>query len=194
MGTSRSSLDWDTHREHVALRHCDVTGCLCDGEFRAPKSRDQLNDYFWFCLEHVREYNRAWDYYAGMKPDEIEAHMRADTTWNRPTWPLGKRGATLRRGERETYFTDPFEFFGEEAGPHPNTAGTKHKRRPHGPEEHALVVFDLEAPITAEQVKSRYKELVKRHHPDANGGDKDAEERLKLINEAYQTLRQSLAT
>lgn len=193
MVAHRAHIGFGEREERVAVRPCDVAGCDCGGEFRAPKSRDHLTDYFWFCLEHVREYNRAWDYYAGMKADEIEDHVRADTTWNRPTWPLGRRGATLRRSERQTHWRDPFEFFGEEAGPHPSSSQSKGNRRPNSPEERALAVFDLDLPITLAIVKTRYKELVKLHHPDANGGDKQAEERLKLINEAYATLRQSLS-
>jgi hypothetical protein len=192
MVAARSHIGFGEAEPRITVRGCDAEGCLCGGEFRAPKSRDHLTDYYWFCLEHVREYNRGWDYYAGMAPDEIEAHVRNDTTWNRPTWPLGRRGATLRRTQRETNWQDPFEFFGEEAGPHPNASQNKAKRRPRGPEEQALALFDLDLPVTLAIVKARYKELVKLHHPDANGGDKQAEERLKLINEAYATLRQSL--
>ena len=67
-----------------------MPGCGAPGEYRAPKSRNQLHDYWWFCLEHVRGYNAAWDYYKGMSPGEIEAQLRADTSWQRPTWPLGQ--------------------------------------------------------------------------------------------------------
>lgn len=173
------------------MRRCDVDGCACDGEYRAPKSRDRLNDYYWFCLDHVREYNRGWDYYAGMAPEEIEAQVRSDTTWNRPTWRLGQRGATTVRGERDFRIHDPFGFFAEDGGPFSGSTQAPPKRRPQSPEERALALFDLDHPVTLETVKMRYKALVKLHHPDANGGDKAAEERLKLINEAYATLRQS---
>src|SRR5437868_5385867 len=61
------------HRPPVAERRCDISGCDCVGEYRAPKSPRQLTDYFWFCLDHVRAYNASWDYYAGMSTDEIEA-------------------------------------------------------------------------------------------------------------------------
>src|SRR4051794_9534984 len=70
-------------------RMCDIPGCTEAGEFRAPKSRSQLNDYHWFCLDHVRAYNAGWDFYKGMSPAEVEAQLRADTGWQRPTWPLG---------------------------------------------------------------------------------------------------------
>ncbi len=67
---------------------CDAPGCLNHGEYRAPKSRTNLRAFYWFCLEHVREYNASWDFYKGMSPGEIEQQVRADTHWQRPTWPL----------------------------------------------------------------------------------------------------------
>ena len=71
-----------------------MPGCEAMGEYRAPKSRRNLKDYWWFCLEHVRAYNSTWDYYKGMSPGEIEAQLRADTAWQRPSWPLGRLGTT----------------------------------------------------------------------------------------------------
>ena len=72
-----------------ATRRCEAPGCLGEGRFRAPKARGHLNDYLWFCLEHVQEYNAKWNYYAGMRDEEVEAQRQADTTWQRPTWPSG---------------------------------------------------------------------------------------------------------
>ena len=73
------------------MRACDHPGCIGAGDFRAPKSRLDLHDYHWFCLEHVRAYNSAWNYYAGMSDAEIEAEIRHDTVWQRPSWRLGDR-------------------------------------------------------------------------------------------------------
>ena len=70
-----------------------MPGCEALGEYRAPKSRRDLNHYWWFCLEHVRAYNSTWDFYKGMSPGEIEAQLRADTAWQRPSWPLGRLGS-----------------------------------------------------------------------------------------------------
>jgi hypothetical protein len=174
-------------------RRCDIPDCDCTGEFRAPKSRDNLSEYYWFCLDHVRSYNARWDFYAGMSPEEIEAHVRRDTTWARPTWPLGGRHARMRAGDaREYRFHDPFGFFADDEAEAAAGADLRRKR-PATAEEQAMAVFDLSFPVTLSDVKVRYKQLVKRHHPDANGGDKAAEERLKLINEAYTTLRNSLS-
>jgi DnaJ-domain-containing protein 1 len=180
----------DSHaRSH--LRRCEAEGCAEAGEFRAPRSRDQLNEYRWFCLDHVRAYNKQWDFYAGMAADEIEAHIRRDTTWQRPTWPLGGGASTRLRDDIRVH--DPLGVFsGGLGGEEDRTEGFR-RRRPATPEEKAAAVLDLTLPVSLAEVKKQYKQLVKRHHPDANGGDKDAEERLKSINEAYATLRSSLA-
>jgi hypothetical protein len=181
-------------RPPVVERRCDMPSCDCAGEYRAPKARDRLNDYFWFCLDHVRAYNAQWDYYAGMSTVEIEAHLRADTLWHRPTWPLGGRQAN-RAGQEQgrTYnFRDPFGLFDDlfEEGPAAQPGAQSNPRhRPPPPQARALALFDLTVPVSLTEVKARYKTLVKQHHPDANGGDKAAEERLKLINEAYVILR-----
>lgn len=162
-------------------RTCDMPGCDLPGEYRAPKSRDNLRDYHWFCLAHVRAYNAGWDYYKGMSPGEIEAHLRADTAWNRPSWPLGRAGAV---GEQIDAEIAAFSGIG-----HPRRPA----REPVPPElREALDVLGLDWPLTRDVLRTRYKELAKRHHPDANGGDRDAEERLKTINLAYATLRARL--
>lgn len=177
-------------------RRCDVPGCAAAGEFRAPKGRDALYTYYWFCLDHVREYNRGWDYYAGMSEREIEAHLRDDVVWQRPTWPLGRRSG----GPRHERMADPFDLFAHRVHADPTErghGGAGARNGDHGPQptphDRALAVFELAAGATKSQIKARYKELVKRHHPDRHGGDKAAEERLKAINEAYATLRQSAA-
>lgn len=184
-----------SQRPPPMARRCDMPECACAGEYRAPKSRDHLNDYFWFCLDHVRAYNAAWDYYAGMSTDQIEAHLRADTIWHRPTWPLGGRHAPPRGGdgkrgndERHYRFRDDFGLFDDLFTASPG-AETPRRQRPPQPQARALALFDLAPPVSFNEVRARYKELVKQHHPDANGGDKAAEERLKLINEAYVILR-----
>ena len=168
-------------------RSCDIAGCDAMGEYRAPKSRRALNDYWWFCLEHVRAYNSTWDYYKGMSPGEIEAQLRADTAWQRPSWPLGRLGGAAAWDEE--LLRDPLHVL----------AAGRVKRGPAQPQRQMppelrepLATLGLSWPTTLDAVKTRYKELAKRHHPDANGGDRAAEERLKTINLAYAALRSRL--
>ena len=163
-----------------------MPGCEVPGEYRAPKSRRNLREYWWFCLAHVRAYNSAWDYCKGMTAAEIEAMLRSDTSWQRPSWPLGRLGSAGAWDE-ET-LRDPLRLL----------ASGQAKRGPrlakHTPAElrEPLETLGLSWPTTLDAVKTRYKELAKRHHPDANGGDRAAEERLKTINLAYATLRSRL--
>ena len=98
-------------------RFCDMPNCPNQGEFRAPKSRSALREFHWFCLEHVRAYNASWDFYKDMSPDEIEANLRADSAWQRPTWPLGRLGGHTRMDEALEAELHAFAF-----GPRPKPA------------------------------------------------------------------------
>jgi hypothetical protein len=181
---------------------CRHPGCQAEGLYRAPKSRDQLNEYVWFCLDHVREYNKSWDFYAGMDTGQIERQVRFDTVWQRPTWPLGSWGtsAAHRRftgvGETEFMPEDVREAINARmyaAEKRAQAEQRRRKQRAATKEEAALAVLSLEPPVTWAEVRARYKALVKRLHPDANGGDKSAEEQLKLVNQAYGTLKAAAA-
>lgn len=176
-------------------RRCDAPGCTGAGEYRAPRSRAALNDYLWFCLPHVREYNAAWDYYRGMGPEEIEAHLRQDAAWQRPTWPLGRLGGH-RRFDPEL-LRDPLGVL------HGTPLHAARRGRAEAPRAEkaaqpppelraALDVLGLDWPVEPPALRARYKELAKRYHPDANGGDRQAEERLKDVNRAYSLLRTRL--
>lgn len=177
------------------VRLCDAPGCDAHGEYRAPRSRDDLNNYYWFCMEHVRSYNARWNFYAGLNQAEIERQIRADTTWWRPTWPLGTRSGLHRAGQPNDPMVD-YGVFAQDDWDHERTRpdyanGTGWRPRPGSDESEALAILDLEPPVTRDNVKNKYKALVKKYHPDANGGNRDAEERLKIINRAYSVLRAS---
>ncbi|MSP66549.1 MAG: J domain-containing protein [Alphaproteobacteria bacterium] len=173
---------------HPALdgpRPCEHPGCLAEGVHPAPRSRNQLRDFYWFCVDHVQEYNRGWDFFAGMSPEEILAFRTADVVGHRPTWRMGVRGSW--RGEAPAYdANDPFDGMqraftrGGETAPRPRVLTRE--------ERDALSLMDLDAPVDRQELKRRYRVLVKRHHPDANGGDKGAEARLRAIIQAYDCL------
>jgi hypothetical protein len=167
----------------ASVRGCDHPGCAAAGEFRAPRSRAALKNFHWFCLDHVRAYNSAWNFYAGMSSAEVEREIRNDTVWQRPTWPMGTR-AGMGYGPR----LKDFGMFGlDDEQPAPR----REARRPPNAQEQALAIFNLVPPLSLPGLKTRYKELVKLNHPDVHGGDKAAEERLKIINLAYATLKAS---
>ena len=150
--------------------------------YRAPKSRGNLREYHWFCLEHVRAYNKSWNYCAGMTGDEIEVEIRQSTVWDRPTWPPGAAYHMEERLRHTVRDSSGFYGYGEAAAAAP---------RRNTPEGKALAVMDLEEGVSFEAIKLRYRELVKKHHPDAIGGDPAAEERLKVVIKAYHTLKQA---
>lgn len=192
MARKRAKTEFNTpsDREESA-RTCERDECEAAGEYRAPKSRDDMKSYRWFCLEHIREYNRAWNYYEGMTDVEVEFDVRRDTVWHRPSWRLGAVHMN-GYGFDPSKFDDPLGVFGDNdsaGGTSPDDTWT-----PRTPESEALAIMDLRPPVTTAIVKARYKELVKRHHPDANGGNKDSEEQFKKISQAYNIIIECLAS
>jgi hypothetical protein len=192
--TPKTTLGPDGGRAKPRGRPCEVKGCREDGEYRAPSAPDKLDTYIWFCLDHVREYNKAWNYCAGRSDDEIETMIREDMVGWRPTWPLGRLGGRHAQ-MRFDRLRDEYGLFDDDDA----ARGKKHngRRRAEAGKkqsavDEALDILDLSPPVTPEAIKAQYIILVKRHHPDANGGDKAAEERLKLINQAYETLKETL--
>jgi len=171
----------------VEVRPCASPGCKDEGAYKVPKSREEISKHLWFCLAHARAHNESWDYFKGMSEREIERFRNEAVTGHRPTWPLGKRGARLHDPLADFDFRRAFG--GEEAQEAPLP------RRPIRQVTRVqLTAFDtlnLEPSASLNEVKARYKELVKRFHPDANGGDRGAEERLKQVIKAYGVLRAS---
>ncbi len=163
-------------------RMCDTPGCTNEGAHRAPRSRDALTEYYWFCLEHVRGYNAQWDYFASMSDSEVEAFIVADITGHRPTWPMG-----VPRGDRPPFrgdgLKDAFGVFGADGGA-PDAPAVELPNN----ERDALATMNLERTATPEEIKDRFKALVKQLHPDVNGRDESAEERLRVVIEAYRLL------
>ena len=179
----------DAPVKSAGARACGKRGCEGEGTFRVPRSRDRLDEHLWFCLQHAREHNKTWDYFRGMNESDIEAFRVDAVTGHRPTWPLGKRTAHLHGAAHPKPLRDTHRVFGDgfQASP-PNGTGARPLT---GPQARALDVLNLEAGANLHQIKARYKELVKRFHPDANGGDRGSEERLKRVIQAYGVLRAS---
>lgn len=174
-------------QEQRHLRPCAHPDCAEAGLYRARLSPRNGRQFVWLCLEHVREHNAAWDYFADMDEEQIEASRRADSTWERPTWRMGSLGGWQA--------TAQFEF--DEAFGRFSTGADRAQARRDGAtgkpldkaQRRALSVLGLEQDATKQEIKARYKSLAKKLHPDANGSDPKAEERLKRINQAYATLK-----
>ena len=170
------------------LRVCARAGCTEEGAYRVPKSRENLQEHLWFCLIHAREHNESWDYFKGMSERDIERFRTDALVGHRPTWPLGKRSARMHNPYGSFHFDDGFgTFSSEEKGKSPRRPERQVTRL----QLQAFDALNLEPCATLNEIKARYKELVKRFHPDANGGDRGAEERLKQVIKAYGVLRAS---
>lgn len=166
---------------------CSHPGCEEKATNRAPKGRGRDNDFLWFCLEHVREYNKTYNYFNGMDDDDIAKYQKDARTGHRPTWKMGVNN----KGEAKKDY-DPYEFMAERAERRKNkTQETPNQkgRKLLNVEKQSLEALDLDGSATKEQIKTRFKELAKKHHPDVNGGDKASEDRLREIIQAYNYLK-----
>jgi len=176
------------------LRRCEWPDCKEVGACRAPKSPDELHEFRWFCKEHAREYNKSWNYYEGMNDEQIEADRRRDTVWRRPSWRLG--GTNYLGAEYGGFdpgkLDDPLGIF-EDAEHRHQPPKSDVMQNATAEQRNAFAVFSLDGPMTEDTVKQRYKELVKRYHPDAAGfkdnPDKTrSDDKIKEVNQAYRVL------
>lgn len=174
---------------------CQWDGCNEAGTHRAPVGRMKEGEYFRFCFDHVREYNKGFNYFSGVSDNEIARFQKEALTGHRPTWRMGANGGGMRsapdfaqqRSGRAGYYNrmrDPFNLFG--SGAH-----EVRERKAKPLEAKALETLGLDTKATGQDIKSRYKELVKRHHPDANGGDRGSEDRFRDVLQAYRVLKQA---
>jgi len=177
----------------ASVRLCEHAGCRNAGEFRAPKGRNREGQFWHFCLEHVRDYNKTYNYFAGLPDDSVSAYQRDAATGHRPTWTMGVNPWSKKRGEGPQpgpEIHDGFGFFDEDHGfRRPQGTPEPERRRLKLLERKALDALDLPETASGPEIKARYKTLVKRLHPDANGGDRSSEDKLRGIIQAYNTLR-----
>tara|TARA_R110002020_G_scaffold25127_21_gene81848 strand:- start:611 stop:1246 length:636 start_codon:yes stop_codon:yes gene_type:complete len=179
---------------------CAHEGCEDTGLYKAPMGRGREGQYLLLCLEHVRAYNKSYNYFDGMSDDAVAAFQKDAIVGHRPTRVVGvnSRGERVKRAgatgaqSRPSWnaaYEDPFGMFG---GTRHDAPGDNPPRRPLlGPERRALETMGLEENASRDDIKARYKILVKRHHPDANNGDRGSEDRLRSIIQAYTVLRRS---
>jgi hypothetical protein len=158
---------------------CEVAGCVYAGEYPAPKQqRNSARDYHFFCLEHVREFNKAYNFFTGMEDDAVQAFMKDAVTGHRPTWRLGSDHLLTEWDLEESvrrFFGDPTTHTEAPSSPLPQAL------------RHALAVFSMTHPTDAVAVKKRYKQLVKTYHPDINKAP-DAAEKFKEIIDCHHVL------
>lgn len=165
-------------------RACDHTGCKGAGLHRAPKGRGRENEFWWFCVDHAAEYNRRWNYFDGMSSDEYAAFAREAEIGHRPTWSF-----QASKLDREAAVYRKFHAFRAERGPGGDLS--QPVRKPRVSRLAAMALDALGLPDDAEPavIRAKYAELVKRYHPDSNGGDRSTEPLLTKVVRAYQTLK-----
>lgn len=184
-------------KPRVVLTPCAWEGCDQPGEFRAPKGNRAEGEYHNFCLEHVRHYNHAFNFFSGMKPEEMQSHLnRSAQTDGRPSWGFGAKanasGPRMPKGaprDPNKRFSDPLNIFARYARAQARGPQQEFVRPLHEPDRRALETLGIQGHANGSEIKRAYKALVKIHHPDANGGAKASEERLRAIIAAYAHLK-----
>jgi len=177
-------------RVEGARDRCAVPGCREPGEFKAPLQPadfDGPGAWRFLCLEHVREHNAKYNFFNGMSPEEISEAQTPYAGWDRATRAFAHSGS------------DPVPTWSNFADPLDAISGRF--RRPRQPEtsrftrgeQRALSILGLGEDADLKSVRNSYSKLVRRFHPDRNGGDRSHEGRLREVIEAYQTLRKAAA-
>ncbi|QFT62529.1 chaperone protein DnaJ [Roseivivax sp. THAF30] len=172
----------------TSTRVCDHEGCQEPGKFRAPKAPDVLDDFYWFCKDHVREYNAQWSFFEGKTEAEMNAQSSADKVWERRTkdWRDPEARAWARLG-----IEDAHQVLGDNATRNPGKAGKTGGRRLPPTEKRAADILEVREDATKADVRKAYKALIKVLHPDMNGGDRSQEEQLQLVMWAWDQLKDS---
>jgi hypothetical protein len=175
---------------------CEHPSCRAEGLYRAPKGRDAEGQYWRFCLNHVREYNASYNYFAGMSDTAVAAYQKDAIIGHRPTWAMGVNSAAKADGpagaERDWAYVDPLGVLNGEdfrRGRQRREPAEPRKPRYTGQVRRALDILGLDETADGPAIKAQYKALVKRFHPDANGGDRSFEERLRDIIKAHDALK-----
>src|SRR5215813_1219232 len=174
---------------------CQWPGCTCVATHRAPKGRLREGEYWRFCLEHVREYNHSYNYFAGMSDEAVARFQKDAITGHRPTWKLGQNGkqpgltGSTRFQAAFGAANDPFSVYSELGGQRRPGSDRRQGRALRNVERKALDTLGLDPDAQGPEIKARFKLLVKRHHPDANGGDRTCEDKLREIIQAYNYLK-----
>ncbi len=176
-------------RAASAVPACQWPGCQQPGTHRAPKGRGHEAEQWHYCLDHVRQYNQSYNFFAGMSEDDVLKYQKDAMTGHRPTWKMG----TGRQHDPGRFYADtaidPFAMFRELGGHGRAEAPKAETRTIRNAERKAFHALGLELSASRAEIKARFHDLVKQHHPDANGGDRSTEDRLVEVIQAYNYLK-----
>lgn len=173
----------------TSTRVCEHPGCQETGQYRAPKSPDDLDEFFWFCKDHVREYNLKWNFFNGATEEELNAQIDKDRVWERETKPFGQKTDEAKAWAR-LGIDDPHQVLGENATRNPGKSITGTRKLP-PTERRALDILEAKDHWTKAEIRKSYKALIKVLHPDMNGGDRSQEEQLGEVVWAWDQIKDS---
>ena len=171
-----------------ANRPCDFPGCREKGVHRAPKSVDHLDEFFWFCQDHVREYNLKWNFFGTATDEEFQKLLDKDRLWERETKPFSRKDDG--RAWARVGVDDPMQLLGEKATQNPGRVSNATRKLP-ATERKALEILDARDTWTKTEIRKQYKSLVKDLHPDMNAGDRSDEDRLQEVVWAWDQIKDS---
>ena len=171
----------------TSTRVCEHQGCREPGKFRAPRAPDVLDEYKWFCKDHVREYNLKWNFFNNTTEAEMNAQMSKDKVWERETRSFSDPEA---RAWARLGIEDPHQVLGENATKNPGKATTGSRRLP-PTERRAIEILEAKDNWSKAEVRKAYKSLIKILHPDMNGGDRSQEEQLQEVVWAWDQIQDS---
>ena len=162
---------------------CEWENCEQSGDFRAPIEKDNSKNYKWLCGEHIKLFNKSWNYFEGMDQNEIENFIKSDITWHRPTQKFGSSDNFFNILWNNA-LNDKFNFFKQE-----NNINNLNGAKLYEKDKDALRIMGLELNASWPIIQKRFKTLVKKFHPDKNAGNKQFEDKLKKITLAYSHLK-----
>jgi hypothetical protein len=168
---------------------CEYPACKEAGAYRAPKSPDLLDEYYWFCKDHVREYNLKWNFFNGTTDEEFQKFLEKDRVWGRETKPFSQKDDG--RAWQRLGVDDPMELLGSNATQNPGRGPAAATRKLPPTERKALEVLDARDTWTKTEIRKQYKGLVKDLHPDMNAGDRSDEDRLQEVVWAWDQIKDS---
>ena len=181
---ANKKLSWENN---PTIKMCDYENCEEIGKYKAPKSRLNLNSYYFFCLNHIKKYNKSWDFYKGLSVDDIELSLRKDIVWDRPSWPLNGNPNNILE-QIKSFLNSDYSLFEKERDLQNFLKDKIILQDLTLEEQESMNVLGLKMPINVEKIKKAYKRLVKISHPDVNTENKDAEKLFKQINQSYRIL------
>ncbi|GLQ34853.1 molecular chaperone DnaJ [Amylibacter marinus] len=170
---------------------CQHPDCQEPGKYRAPLNPDNLEEFRWFCLTHIRQFNQKWNFFENHSEEDLQKQFAADRVWERPTEPLGKQSAEQRAWAR-LGIEDPHQVLGENATQNPGKGdGLGGAKRLPADERKAIDILEAKDTWTKAELRKKYKALIKELHPDLNGGDRSQEEFLQKVVWAWDQVKNS---